>query len=146
MLEHSDGGGIYTLGNMPGSVIRGNFVHDNVNFLGGPGGLYLDEGGGYIEVAGKVVYNVSKAMNFDNRYQNRIVTCHVHDNYFEIKPTDRDFPQAVADKAGLEPEHHDLLKPDAHDQLHYPAFNILDRLCRLATYYVPGLVSKATQS
>jgi hypothetical protein len=33
ILERNDGGGIYTLGNMPGTVIRGNLIHDNV---GGP--------------------------------------------------------------------------------------------------------------
>ena len=115
MLERNDGGGIYTLGNMPGSVIRGNVIHDNV---GQPGGIYLDEGSGYIEVTGNVVYNVNKAMNYNNRAQNRIATCQEHDNYFDIKPTDRDFPKAVADKAGLEPAYRDLLKPDEREQAH----------------------------
>ncbi len=46
-----DGGGIYTLGNMAGTVIRGNHIHDNP---GVPGGIYLDEGSGFIEVTGNV--------------------------------------------------------------------------------------------
>ena len=115
MLERNDGGGIYTIGNMPGSVIRGNVIHDNV---GRPGGIYLDEGSGYIEVTGNVVYNVNRAMNFNNKVQNRIATCHEHDNYFDIKPTDRNFPKVVADKAGLEPEYRDLLGPDERDHAH----------------------------
>jgi hypothetical protein len=115
MLERNDGGGIYTIGNMPGSIIRGNVVHDNV---GQPGGIYLDEGSGFIEVTGNIVYNVSRAMNYNNRAQNRIATCHEHDNYFDVKRMDRDFPKAVAEKAGLEPAYRDLLKPDEGGQVH----------------------------
>ena len=115
MLERNDGGGIYTLSNMSGSIIRGNLIHDNA---GRPGGIYLDEGSGYIEVTGNVVYNVNKAMNYNNRPQNRIATCHEHDNYFDLKPTDRGFPKTVADKAGLEPAYRDLLEPDEGGQVH----------------------------
>ncbi|NUQ63189.1 MAG: right-handed parallel beta-helix repeat-containing protein [Pirellulales bacterium] len=78
-----DGGGIYTLGNMEGTVIRGNHIHDNP---GVPGGIYLDEGSGFIEVTGNVVYNVRTPMNYNNRNQNRIATCKEHDNYFGIRP------------------------------------------------------------
>jgi hypothetical protein len=55
MQNRWDGGGIYTLGNMPGSVIRGNHIRDNQKW---PGGIYLDEGSGFIEVTGNVVYSV----------------------------------------------------------------------------------------
>jgi hypothetical protein len=61
-----DGGGVYTLGNMAGTVIRGNHIHDNP---GAPGGIYLDEGNGFIEVTGNVVYNVRTPMNYNNRNQ-----------------------------------------------------------------------------
>lgn len=108
MKEHWDGAGIYTIGDMPGTTIRGNLVHDSV---GKPGGIYLDEGSAHIEVTGNIVYNVPKAMFFNNRAQNRIATCHVHDNYFDIRPADPTFPQAVADKTGLEPSYRDLLQP-----------------------------------
>ena len=80
-----DGGGIYTLGNMAGTVIRGNHIHDNP---GAPGGIYLDEGSGFIEVTGNVVYNVRTPMNYNNRNQNRIATCNEHDNFFGIRPGD----------------------------------------------------------
>lgn len=78
-----DGGGIYTLGNMAGTVIRGNHIHDNP---GVPGGIYLDEGSGFIEVTGNVVYNVRTPMNYNNRAQNRVATCNEHDNFFGIQP------------------------------------------------------------
>ena len=83
MQELNDGGGIYTLSNQPGTVIRGNHIHDN---RGSPGGIYLDEGSGFIEVTGNLAYSVRRAMNFNNRAQNRIATCKVHDNLFDVRP------------------------------------------------------------
>ncbi|MBM3289606.1 MAG: right-handed parallel beta-helix repeat-containing protein, partial [Candidatus Hydrogenedentes bacterium] len=79
MQKRQDGGGIYTLGNQPGTVIEGNHIHDNP---GWPGGIYLDEGSGFIEVRHNRVYNVHTPMNFNNRNQGRIDTCNVHDNEF----------------------------------------------------------------
>ena len=55
-----DGGGIYTLGNQPGTIIRGNHICDN---CGAPGGIYLDEGSGFMEVTGNLIYNVGKTCN-----------------------------------------------------------------------------------
>ena len=106
MRQRHDGGGIYTLGNMPGTVIRGNVIHDNPEEVGG---IYLDEGSGFIEVTGNVVYNVVQPMKFNNRRQNRIATCHEHDNYFGITPTASNFPTAIIERAGLEPGYRDLL-------------------------------------
>jgi hypothetical protein len=113
MKQHWDGGGIYTIGDMPGTIIRGNVVHDS---QGKPGGIYFDEGSAHIEATGNVVYNVPKAMNFNNRAQNRIATCRVHDNYFDIKPRELDFPKAVDDKAGLEFAYRDLLQQSDYVQ------------------------------
>jgi len=104
----TDGGGVYTLSNMPGSIIRGNHIHDNVGI---PGGIYLDEGSGFIEVTGNLVHDVPKPMNYNNRAQNRIDTCKVHDNYVDLRPT-ATAPQAVSQivaKAGLEEAYRDLL-------------------------------------
>ena len=102
MLLRNDGGGIYTLGNQPGTVIKDNHIHDN-NKGGGPGGIYCDEGSGFIEITGNSVYNVETPMNYNNRSQDRIKTCREHDNHFGVKSGDAGFPQAVADGAGLEP-------------------------------------------
>jgi hypothetical protein len=118
-----DGGGVYTLGNMPGTVIRGNLVHDN---LGWPGGIYLDEGSGFIEVTGNIVYNVyplvinqvtihpSTPMNYNNRVQNRIATCKEHGNFFNIKPGDLNFPVSIAERAGLQTPYQNLLDAEHH--------------------------------
>ena len=104
-----DGGGIYTLGNMAGTVIRGNHIHDNP---GVPGGIYLDEGSGFIEITGNVVYNVRTPMNYNNRNQNRIATCNEHDNYFGTGADRGTSPEAkkIVDQAGLMPEYRDLLQ------------------------------------
>lgn len=57
----SDMGGIYTLGNQPGTVISGNVIH-NVAADSGQGGyggwgIYLDEGSSYILVEKNLVYS-----------------------------------------------------------------------------------------
>ncbi|HOW73949.1 MAG TPA: right-handed parallel beta-helix repeat-containing protein [Phycisphaerae bacterium] len=75
----NDGGAIYTLGSQPGTVIQGNHLHD---CQGSPGGIYLDEGSGFIEVTGNLMYRVPTAINYNNRAQDRIKTCKEHGNYF----------------------------------------------------------------
>ena len=109
MQQLNDGGGVYTLGNQPGSIIRGNHIH---HAKGGPGGIYLDEGSGFIEVTGNVVYNVGRAMNFNNRAQNRTATCKVHDNFFDAKsgepPKTPETAQKVIAEAGLTSDYRDL--------------------------------------
>ena len=106
MLSRNDGGGVYTLSNQPGTVIRGNHIHDNTN---SPGGIYLDEGSGFIEVTGNCVYNVHRAMNYNNRGQNRTETCNEHDNFFDVGPGEETFPDKVIGTAGLEAAYADLL-------------------------------------
>lgn len=59
----SDGGGIYLLGFQPGTVLRGNVVHDvkrsDVASGGSCNGIYLDDGSkGYL-IEGNVVYGVN---------------------------------------------------------------------------------------
>jgi hypothetical protein len=82
-------------------------IHDNP---GAPGGIYLDEGSGFIEVTGNVVYNVTKPMNYNNRNQNRIATCKEHDNWFKDAPDSSPEVEKVIEKAGLTPEYRDLLE------------------------------------
>ncbi len=112
MQQLWDGAGIYTLGSMPGTIIRGNHVHDNP---GVPGGIYLDEGSAHIEVTGNLVYSVkpfgkrgAQPMNFNNRRQNRIATCKVHDNHFHEQKPEQEFPRDIAERAGLEPAYRDI--------------------------------------
>lgn len=103
MNPFQDGGGIYTLGNMPGTILRGNHIHDNA---GEPGGIYLDEGSGFIEIAGNLVYDVQKPMTYNNIHQNRKATCQEHDNFFG---TNADAAIHVAEEAGLEAQYRNLL-------------------------------------
>lgn len=108
-----DGAGIYTLGDMPGTIVRGNHVHDNP---GVPGGIYLDEGSARIEVTGNLVYGLkpggkreAQPMNFNNRRQNRIATCNVHDNhFFANKPEDSGSLRDIAETAGLEQSYRNI--------------------------------------
>lgn len=97
MQRRNDGGGVYMLGNQPGTMISGNYIHDSV---GWPGGIYLDEGSGFIEITGNVVHGAETPMNYNNRAQNRIETCNEHDNHFGIAPGEAGFPDAVAEAAG----------------------------------------------
>ncbi len=106
MRPMQDGGGVYTLGNQPGTVIRGNHIHDNP---GAPGGIYLDEGSGFIEVTGNLVYNVATPMNYNNRSQDRIATCKEHDNQFGVPPDKTGPAKTIADRAGLQKEFRHLL-------------------------------------
>jgi len=77
----------------PGPLIAGNHIHDN---RGGPGGIYLDEGSGFIEITGNAVYKVPTPMNYNNRAQDRAKTCREHDNFFNIQPP----PAEVVGQAG----------------------------------------------
>lgn len=106
MLKRDDGGAVYTLGNQPGTIIRNNHIHDSTN---NPGGIYLDEGSGFIEVTGNLVYGVKTAMNYNNRNQDRINTCNEHDNLFDADPN-TDAAQSVVKAAGLEEAWRDLLR------------------------------------
>lgn len=98
MQRRDDGGAIYMLGNQPGTVIRENHVHDCGP--GGPGGVYLDEGSGFIEITRNSVYRVATPINYNNRAQDRIATCFEHDNFFGVLPDQPGFPEAIARRAG----------------------------------------------
>lgn len=61
MGELSDMGGIYTLGAMPGGVIRGNVVHDVTSNGYGGWGIYPDEGSAYLLIENNLSFNTSSA-------------------------------------------------------------------------------------
>ncbi len=77
MQALQDGWAIYTLSIQPGTIIRGNDLHDN---KGGPGGIYLDEGSGNNNVTGNLIYRIPRPLNLNNSAQDRRATCDVHDN------------------------------------------------------------------
>ena len=53
----NDMGGIYTLGKQPGTVLRGNLIHDIRMFNYGGWAIYLDEGSSQILIEKNVCYN-----------------------------------------------------------------------------------------
>ncbi|WP_167858987.1 right-handed parallel beta-helix repeat-containing protein [Paenibacillus cymbidii] len=69
----NDMGGIYMLGVQPGTVIRGNVIHDIVKKNYGGWGIYLDEGSSHITVEDNLVYRLSSQC-FHQHYgrENRI--------------------------------------------------------------------------
>ena len=90
-LKRTEGGGIYVLGSQPGSLIRGNHVHDNKGLYGA---ISTDMGTAGFEFVDNLVYNVKSPS---------------HTAYQNVKPGAPGFPQAVADRAGLEAAYRDLL-------------------------------------
>jgi hypothetical protein len=59
----SDGGGIYTLGLQPDSVIQGNLIHDVPLNLGRAesNGMFLDQGTMGFVVKENVIYNIDRS-------------------------------------------------------------------------------------
>jgi hypothetical protein len=59
----SDGGGIYTLGRQPGTVLRGNIIHDVPVNAGRAesNGIFMDEGSSEMLVENNLIYNVQRS-------------------------------------------------------------------------------------
>ena len=115
MMLLADGGGIYSLGFQPGTVLRGNHIHDvhRSPFAGSApnNGIFLDEGSKGFLIEANVIYNCANGVIRHNRNKHDDHTW--RDNVFDVKPDDPRFPKEMAAKAGLEPAWRDIDQPVA---------------------------------
>jgi len=91
----SDMGGIYTLGVQPGTIIRGNHIHDIRSHDYGGWGVYLDEGTSHVLVEQNLVHDTKDAP-FNIHYARENVVRH---NIFARGEN------ALASVSKVEPEH-----------------------------------------
>lgn len=103
----ADGGAIYTLGYQPGTVLRGNVLHDVHRSAfahgGAPNnGIFFDQGSkGYL-VEGNSIYNTSgEPIRFNQTGPENLT---VNDNYFGVSPGNAAYPADAARQAGPSPE------------------------------------------
>ena len=105
MTKIADGGGIYTLGYQPGTILRGNHIYNvyrsSYAHGGAPNnGIFFDEGSKGFLVEDNVIYNTSgKSIRFN---QNKSEWHTWRDNSFGPKPDEENFPKVIAEKAGIE--------------------------------------------
>jgi hypothetical protein len=80
----SDGGGIYTLGRQPGTVLRGNHIHDIPANAGRSesNGMFLDQGTSLIVIEKNVLHSIAKSILRFHRAEKNTV----RDNVFFLSP------------------------------------------------------------
>jgi len=113
MKTLADGGGIYTLGFQPGTILRGNLIHDvhrSAYAHGGApnNGFFIDEGSTGFRFESNVVHQTAGTSVRFNQCQREWHTW--HGNAFDGDATAAGIA-AAAQRAGLEPEYH-ALRPD----------------------------------
>jgi len=105
MNNLADGGGIYTLGFQPGTILRGNLIHDvhRSSFAHGGAhnnGVFLDQGSKGFLLEDNVIYNTSEDPIRFNQCEE---SWHVWiNNSFGIRPDEAEFPTGKAKEAGLQ--------------------------------------------
>ncbi len=117
LLDH--GGAVYTLGNQPGTIIRGNVIHGtHWTTLHGKykrpdwagGGLAFDDGSSGFAVEGNVLYDIAPPVDRALKHGRSADMSSVRGNVCDIRPGEPGFPTELAAKAGLQPEFRDLLQ------------------------------------
>jgi len=115
LLDH--GGALYTLGNQPGTVIRGNLVHDThqtklhgsvARPVWAGGALGFDDGSSDFIVEQNIIYNTPSDPELPLK-AGRAKDMNIGVNYCGIRPGEGGFPTELATKAGLEPHFRDVL-------------------------------------
>ena len=105
MIKIADGGGIYTLGLQPGTILRGNHIYNvyrsSYAHGGAPNnGIFFDEGSMGFLVEDNVIYNTSgKSIRFN---QNKSEWHTWRDNSFGPKPDQKNFPKTITNMAGIQ--------------------------------------------
>ncbi len=123
MKKLADGGGIYTLGLQPGTVLRGNLIHDihrsGYAHGGAPNnGIFFDEGTKGLLVEGQIIYNTSgEPIRFNQTNKDNLTW---KDNHFGVAPGDPTFPVDAAKKAGPLPEYRDMIPKVSLDSRYTP--------------------------
>ena len=99
----ADGGAIYTLGYQPGTVLRGNLLHDVHRSAfahgGAPNnGIFFDQGSKGFLVEDNIIYNTSgEPIRFNQTSQENLT---FNNNSFGTSPDDPAFPKDAAVRAG----------------------------------------------
>jgi len=114
MMLLADGGGIYSLGFQPGTVMRGNLIHDvhRSAFTGRApnNGIFFDQGSkGYL-VEDNVIYSTAQdPVRYNQSGQDLL---DFRRNFLGVSPQDPAYPAQIAGEAGLEPAFMDLERQD----------------------------------
>ncbi len=134
----SDGGGIYTLGRQPGTVLRGNLIHDVAINAGRAesNGLFIDEGSSEILIEGNTIYNIARSPIRFHKAENNTVRGNVlvtsgetppfrfnatkegsmtYDANVTPDPASWTPPSPVETKAGLEPSYRARLSDERNE-------------------------------
>jgi hypothetical protein len=109
MEAMADGGGIYTLGFQPGTVLRGNLIHDVPRTHGRAysNGMFIDQGSkGYL-FEGNIIYRTPDGAVRFNQCRKDWHTW--RENTFVAAFGGADFPAEAAARAGLEPAYRERL-------------------------------------
>ena len=115
MNKLADGGGIYTLGIQPGTILRGNHIYNahrsGYAFGGAPNnGIFFDEGSKGFLVEDNVIYKTS---GNPIRFNQNKKEWHVwRSNSFGILPGAVGFCQEITDFAGIEPRYKKMFSQD----------------------------------
>lgn len=102
MLELHDGGGIYTLSDMPGSIISGNVVKDSQHI-----GIYNDEAsGGFAQIAENITVNAPQPYFYHNvrsEYADRMKATEnvMRDNYWNTVASGETLYDGILTRAGV---------------------------------------------
>ncbi len=106
MRRITDGGGIYTLGYQPDTILRGNLIHDIERSPLSYGhaennGIFFDEGSKGFLVENNIIFSTSGSAIRFNQSKKQWHT--FNNNFFNVTPSDIGFPWERAALSGLEP-------------------------------------------